>query len=164
MLKWEGKKNPSFRYWSFYTDDDDGSGFAEASRGCCGTGTVETTSLLCNQNSLGTCSNATQYVFWDSVHPSEAANQVLADALIIEGINLIGWSYIVCAPALGSTPIMSCNHHGFHTNLIYCSTCCVVRASTISWKWIRHPWIQDFICIFGFILQAVWYYMKLFRL
>lgn len=66
------------------------NGFAEASRGCCGTGTVETTSLLCNPNSPGTCSNATQYVFWDSVHPSEAANHVLADSLIVERINLIG--------------------------------------------------------------------------
>ncbi|KAK7381708.1 hypothetical protein VNO80_00255 [Phaseolus coccineus] len=65
------------------------SGFVEANRGCCGTGTVETTSFLCNPKSPGTCSNATQYVFWDSVHPSEAANQVLADALIIQGISLI---------------------------------------------------------------------------
>ncbi|KAJ7951684.1 GDSL esterase/lipase, partial [Quillaja saponaria] len=64
-------------------------GFAEAGRGCCGTGTVETTSFLCNPQSLGTCSNATQYVFWDSVHPSEAANQVLADALFLQGIALI---------------------------------------------------------------------------
>ncbi|XP_050384168.1 GDSL esterase/lipase APG [Argentina anserina] len=64
-------------------------GFAEARRGCCGTGIVETTSLLCNQKSIGTCANATQYVFWDSVHPSEAANQVLADALIVQGIALI---------------------------------------------------------------------------
>ncbi|KAK9282000.1 hypothetical protein L1049_004911 [Liquidambar formosana] len=65
------------------------NGFAEARRGCCGTGTVETTSFLCNPHSIGTCSNATQYVFWDSVHPSEAANQVLADALIIQGLALI---------------------------------------------------------------------------
>lgn len=65
-------------------------GFAEASRGCCGTGTIETTSLLCNPKSIGTCPNATQYVFWDSVHPSQAANQVLADALILQGIGLIG--------------------------------------------------------------------------
>ncbi|XP_048443191.1 GDSL esterase/lipase APG-like [Pyrus x bretschneideri] len=65
-------------------------GFTEARRGCCGTGIVETTSLLCNPKSIGTCSNATQYVFWDSVHPSEAANQVLADALILQGISLIG--------------------------------------------------------------------------
>ncbi|XP_061338830.1 GDSL esterase/lipase APG-like [Gastrolobium bilobum] len=64
-------------------------GFVEARRGCCGTGTVETTSLLCNPKSPGTCSNATQYVFWDSVHPSQAANQVLADSLLVQGIGLI---------------------------------------------------------------------------
>ncbi|KAL1538289.1 GDSL esterase/lipase APG-like [Salvia divinorum] len=64
-------------------------GFVEATKGCCGTGTVETTFVLCNQKS-GTCSNASEYVFWDSVHPSQAANQVLADSLIISGISLIG--------------------------------------------------------------------------
>ncbi|XWS18927.1 hypothetical protein CRYUN_Cryun32bG0087000 [Craigia yunnanensis] len=64
-------------------------GFVEAARGCCGTGTVETTVLLCNPKTPGTCSNATQYVFWDSVHPSQAANQVLADALIVQGIALL---------------------------------------------------------------------------
>ncbi|XP_068648387.1 GDSL esterase/lipase APG-like [Aristolochia californica] len=63
-------------------------GFTESRKGCCGTGTVET-SILCNPKSVGTCRNATQYVFWDSVHPSQAANQVLADALLIQGINLI---------------------------------------------------------------------------
>lgn len=56
----------------------------ETRRGCCGTGTVEATSLLCNTKSPGTCSN-TRYVFWDSVHPSQAANQILADALIVLG-------------------------------------------------------------------------------
>lgn len=65
------------------------TGFVEATKGCCGTGRIELTSLLCNPKSIGTCSNATQYVFWDSVHPSEAANQILADSLLIEGINLI---------------------------------------------------------------------------
>ncbi|XP_010545663.1 PREDICTED: GDSL esterase/lipase APG [Tarenaya hassleriana] len=66
------------------------NGFSEATKGCCGTGTVETTSLLCNPKSFGTCPNATQYVFWDSVHPSQAANQVLADALITQGFELLG--------------------------------------------------------------------------
>ncbi|KAJ0076426.1 hypothetical protein Patl1_33937 [Pistacia atlantica] len=64
-------------------------GFVEATRGCCGTGTIETTIFLCNPHSPGTCSNASQYVFWDSVHPSQAANQVLADALIVAGLALI---------------------------------------------------------------------------
>lgn len=66
------------------------TGFTEATKGCCGTGTVETTSLLCNPKSYGTCTNATQYVFWDSVHPSEAANEILATALIGQGFSLIG--------------------------------------------------------------------------
>ncbi|XP_075493326.1 GDSL esterase/lipase APG-like [Primulina tabacum] len=65
------------------------NGFKEATKGCCGTGTVETTTLLCNPKSIGTCSNASEYVFWDSVHPSQAANQLLADSLIIQGIGLI---------------------------------------------------------------------------
>ncbi|KAF5956915.1 hypothetical protein HYC85_004140 [Camellia sinensis] len=65
-------------------------GFAEARRGCCGTGIIETTWLLCNPKSIGTCRNATEYVFWDSVHPSQAANQLLANALILQGISLIG--------------------------------------------------------------------------
>ncbi|KAM0931827.1 hypothetical protein ACQ4PT_000107 [Festuca glaucescens] len=56
-------------------------GFSEARRACCGTGTVEMTVLLCNTKSVGTCSNATTYVFWDSVHPSEAANEVIVDSL-----------------------------------------------------------------------------------
>ncbi|XP_010925408.1 GDSL esterase/lipase APG [Elaeis guineensis] len=65
------------------------NGFFEVRRGCCGTGLVETTTLLCNPKSIGTCPNATGYVFWDSVHPSESANQVIADSLIDQGINLI---------------------------------------------------------------------------
>ncbi|KAK3426702.1 GDSL esterase/lipase APG [Eucalyptus grandis] len=65
------------------------NGFTEVRRGCCGTGTFETTSFLCNPKSIGTCSNATQYIFWDSVHPSQAANQILANTLIDQGLSLI---------------------------------------------------------------------------
>ncbi|KAF3441755.1 hypothetical protein FNV43_RR15670 [Rhamnella rubrinervis] len=64
------------------------NGFFESRRACCGTGTIET-SLLCNSRSIGTCSNATQYVFWDGFHPSEAANEVLAGYLLQQGIDLI---------------------------------------------------------------------------
>ncbi|KAF8393468.1 hypothetical protein HHK36_021712 [Tetracentron sinense] len=65
-------------------------GFSETRKGCCGTGILETTSFLCNPKTPGTCSNATQFVFWDSVHPSQAANQVIADAVLLQGISLIG--------------------------------------------------------------------------
>ncbi|XVE61582.1 hypothetical protein DITRI_Ditri06bG0052100 [Diplodiscus trichospermus] len=64
------------------------NGFFESRRACCGTGTLET-SVLCNALSLGTCSNATSYVFWDGFHPSEAANQVLAGNLLAQGVSLI---------------------------------------------------------------------------
>ncbi|KAI4378695.1 hypothetical protein MLD38_016139 [Melastoma candidum] len=64
------------------------NGFFESRRACCGTGTVET-SLLCNARSIGTCSNATGYVFWDGFHPTEAANMVLAGDLLGQGISLI---------------------------------------------------------------------------
>ncbi|KAF8397784.1 hypothetical protein HHK36_016707 [Tetracentron sinense] len=64
------------------------SGFFEARKACCGTGTLET-SYLCNAKSVGTCSNATEYVFWDGFHPSEATNKILADDLLVQGISLL---------------------------------------------------------------------------
>ncbi|KAK4255187.1 hypothetical protein QN277_008214 [Acacia crassicarpa] len=64
------------------------NGFFEARKACCGTGLLET-SILCNPKSIGTCANASEYVFWDSVHPSEAANKILADDLLAAGISLI---------------------------------------------------------------------------
>ncbi|GLT80807.1 hypothetical protein SLA2020_522260 [Shorea laevis] len=64
------------------------NGFAEARKACCGTGLLET-SILCNPKSIGTCANATEYVFWDGFHPSDAANKILSDALLLEGISLI---------------------------------------------------------------------------
>ena len=63
-------------------------GFTETRRGCCGTGAVET-AILCNRLSIGTCTNATQYVFFDSVHPSQAANAILATGLLEAGISLV---------------------------------------------------------------------------
>ncbi|XP_062104560.1 GDSL esterase/lipase At5g22810-like [Humulus lupulus] len=64
------------------------NGFSEARRGCCGSGLLET-SLLCNRRAIGTCNNASEYVFWDAYHPSEAANKILANALISAGLSLV---------------------------------------------------------------------------
>ncbi|RDX97922.1 GDSL esterase/lipase [Mucuna pruriens] len=64
------------------------NGFFEARKACCGTGLLET-SILCNQESIGTCANASEYVFWDGFHPSDAANKVLSDDLLAAGISLI---------------------------------------------------------------------------
>ncbi|KAK4399183.1 GDSL esterase/lipase [Sesamum angolense] len=46
-------------------------GFVEVNCGCCGSGTIEL-SVLCNSLSA-VCSDDSKYVFWDSVHPTEAA-------------------------------------------------------------------------------------------
>ncbi|XP_073303716.1 GDSL esterase/lipase At5g22810-like [Primulina huaijiensis] len=63
-------------------------GFFEARKACCGTGLLET-SFLCNSKSPGTCKNASEYVFWDGFHPTEAANKILSDDLLAAGISLI---------------------------------------------------------------------------
>ncbi|GLJ06411.1 hypothetical protein SUGI_0038470 [Cryptomeria japonica] len=52
-------------------------GFVEGRRGCCGTGRLEA-SILCNKFSIGTCENASKYVFWDSFHPSDRMNFLIA--------------------------------------------------------------------------------------
>lgn len=85
------------------------AGFVEARRSCCGKGTLETTSALCNPNSPRTCSNATQYVFWDNVHPSQAANQVIADAMIVQGIALIWRWYVVSLFFLSKSKRLCCS-------------------------------------------------------
>ncbi|KAL5580621.1 hypothetical protein UlMin_013063 [Ulmus minor] len=54
-------------------------GFVETNRGCCGTGLLET-GPLCNVLST-TCDDASRYLFWDSVHPSEATYRYLAEIL-----------------------------------------------------------------------------------
>ncbi|XP_048128594.1 GDSL esterase/lipase EXL3-like [Rhodamnia argentea] len=56
-------------------------GFQVSTKGCCGTGNIEVT-YLCNQ--LGhpeTCGNDTEYVFWDSYHPTEVAYHTLVDQI-----------------------------------------------------------------------------------
>jgi len=47
------------------------TGFKETKKGCCGTGYLETT-FMCNPLTK-TCPNHSDHLFWDSIHPSEAA-------------------------------------------------------------------------------------------
>ncbi|XP_059431122.1 GDSL esterase/lipase At2g30310-like [Corylus avellana] len=54
-------------------------GFVETNRGCCGTGFFEA-GLSCNQITP-VCANTSQYLFWDSIHPSQAAYQYIAKYL-----------------------------------------------------------------------------------
>ncbi|KAE8655236.1 GDSL esterase/lipase [Hibiscus syriacus] len=55
-------------------------GFVETKRGCCGSGLVEV-SFMCNPSSP-VCSNSSQFLFWDSVHPTQQAYIYLADYMV----------------------------------------------------------------------------------
>ncbi|RRT47086.1 hypothetical protein B296_00053975, partial [Ensete ventricosum] len=54
------------------------AGFKVSTKGCCGTGTIEVT-LLCNSKTTTVCSDVTDYVFWDSYHPTEKAYKVIVN-------------------------------------------------------------------------------------
>ncbi|XVF19488.1 hypothetical protein REPUB_Repub11eG0115000 [Reevesia pubescens] len=53
-------------------------GFVETDRGCCGTGLLEA-SFLCNPSII--CKNPSEYIFWDSVHPTQEVYRHLAHYL-----------------------------------------------------------------------------------
>ena len=50
-------------------------GYEEVNVGCCGTGYVEA-SILCNRAST-VCTDPSKYVFWDAIHPTEMAYNVV---------------------------------------------------------------------------------------
>lgn len=64
-------------------------GFADARGTCCRTGTAKTRVYLCNPTTAGTCRNSSSYVFFDGVHPSEAANLFMAESMVEAGIELV---------------------------------------------------------------------------
>lgn len=54
-----------------------GAGFVEASKGCCGTGLLEMGPLCTDM--VPTCATPSQYMFWDSVHPTQATYRAVAE-------------------------------------------------------------------------------------
>lgn len=57
------------------------AGFDDGERACCATGRFEM-SYLCNRYNPFTCKVANKYVFWDSFHPSEKTNLIVAQHAI----------------------------------------------------------------------------------
>ncbi|KAI3456882.1 hypothetical protein Pfo_013545 [Paulownia fortunei] len=53
-------------------------GFEQSAIACCGTGRFEM-SYLCDEHNPFTCSDANKYVFWDSFHPTEKTNGIVAN-------------------------------------------------------------------------------------
>ncbi|VVA39375.1 PREDICTED: GDSL [Prunus dulcis] len=60
-------------------------GFEIADKGCCGSGKLEV-SILCNEFEPETCTDDSNYVFWDSYHPSEAAYKIIVKELMTKYI------------------------------------------------------------------------------
>ncbi|KAK8648615.1 hypothetical protein V6N13_129364 [Hibiscus sabdariffa] len=56
-------------------------GFEDAATACCGTGYFEM-SYLCDRLNPFTCSNADKYIFWDSFHPTQKTNFIMADHVV----------------------------------------------------------------------------------
>ncbi|CAN6482708.1 unnamed protein product [Victoria cruziana] len=87
LAKWsfEGLYGAKIAYGDTYNSFDEllthpeKYGFKETKKGCCGTGLIET-GPLCNPL-CDTCTDPSSYIFWDSVHPSQEAFRLLANAV-----------------------------------------------------------------------------------
>lgn len=58
------------------------TGFEDAATACCGTGLFEMGYLCEKLINPFTCSDASKYVFWDSFHPTEKSNGIIADHVL----------------------------------------------------------------------------------
>ncbi|XP_020235490.1 GDSL esterase/lipase EXL3 [Cajanus cajan] len=56
-------------------------GFEVTDKGCCGTGNIEV-AILCNPLTQNICPNTSNYIFWDSFHPTEEAYKVICSEVI----------------------------------------------------------------------------------
>ncbi|XP_044462698.1 GDSL esterase/lipase At2g30310-like [Mangifera indica] len=57
-------------------------GFVETKRGCCGSGVLEA-AFLCNPLTP-TCARPEEFLFWDSIHPTQSAYKLISEHLEIE--------------------------------------------------------------------------------
>ncbi|KAA0059942.1 GDSL esterase/lipase [Cucumis melo var. makuwa] len=56
-------------------------GFEHVNVGCCGTGMAEA-GPLCNSKTSTICENPSKFMFWDSIHPTEAAYKFITESLL----------------------------------------------------------------------------------
>ncbi|KAL8244661.1 hypothetical protein R6Q59_010919 [Mikania micrantha] len=62
-------------------------GFDVTDVGCCGTGELEA-SYLCNKRTV-TCTNQSNYFFWDSLHPTERGYEIIMNSIIQDIVNTL---------------------------------------------------------------------------
>nr|GMD73249.1 GDSL esterase/lipase At2g30310-like [Ipomoea batatas] len=63
-----------------FINDPQRYGFVETGEGCCGTGLLEAGPLCIARRP--TCTDSSQYLFWDSIHPSESAYRYITEFLL----------------------------------------------------------------------------------
>ncbi|KAJ0255892.1 hypothetical protein HA466_0089350 [Hirschfeldia incana] len=63
-------------------------GFKVNNLGCCGTGLIEVTAL-CNNYTSAVCTIRSDYVFWDSFHPTETSYRIIVAKLLDRYLNSI---------------------------------------------------------------------------
>lgn len=61
-------------------------GFEVTGKSCCGTGTIEV-AYLCNQATPFTCSDASKYVFFDSIHLTQKSYAIISQIFLKEGVS-----------------------------------------------------------------------------
>jgi hypothetical protein len=65
-------------FFGFFWGGLANAGFVETRRACCGHGLLST-AVFCNSRTEGTCSDASKYVFFDSLHPTQAVYKRVAE-------------------------------------------------------------------------------------
>lgn len=72
-----------YRILTEATDSPRKYGIAEASKGCCGSGTIEFGETCKGQS---TCEDPSKYMYWDAVHPTEAMYKIIAQIAMKDDI------------------------------------------------------------------------------
>lgn len=129
------------------------SGFEVVDRGCCGTGMVEV-SVLCNRLTPVTCPNVSQYIFWDSFHPTELGYKVLVHEVLKKYISSFFWvNLLILFPS--TPPCLSDKNVAWLNATLSCQTCWKkYYKSILSFKMI-HYW-TTFDCVGNGLLALYW--------
>lgn len=61
-------------------------GLEVTERACCGTGSIEF-GYLCNEETPFTCSDASKYLFFDSIHLTQKSYAIISEAFLNEGVS-----------------------------------------------------------------------------
>ncbi len=87
--KLPGLRIVSLNYYDIVLDaikDPAKYGFEVTGRACCGTGSIEF-GYLCNEATPFTCTDASKYVFFDSIHLTQKSYAIISHAFLSQGVS-----------------------------------------------------------------------------